>query len=196
MLACHGVAGGMWSSCRHFPMSLLKRFELWVLLMLIGGGLWYVFNLEDDESGRARIPIAAEGTASLGQAEPAPRFSLQKTTLTRDGDHFLAEIEVHCRNDRQQVLELGPPGTRLLAAGGQEAPVFFLPFQPPAKIPASGEMDVTLRYWLSYDEINGPLSLLIGKDTIPVKVGGFEIGMLADKQSRSFPGTAWKSKPD
>lgn len=173
-------------------MSLLKRFELWVLLMLIGGGLWYVFSLEDTNRGRA--PIAAEEPPTTDQAEPPPRFSLQKTTLTRDGDHFLVEIEIHFRNDRQQMLELALPGTRLLAAGGQEVPVFFLPFQPPVKIPALEEMDVTLRYWLSYDEINGPLSLLIDKDTIPVKVGGFEIDMLSDKQSRSFPGTEWKSK--
>jgi len=173
-------------------MSLLKRFELWVLLILIGGGLWYVFNLEDAEKGRA--PIAAEEPVGSDPAEAVPRFSLQKTTLTRDGDHFLAEIEIHCRNDRNQPLELAAPGTRLLAAGGQEVEAFFLPFQPPVRIPALGEMDVTLRYWLSHDEINGPLSLRIDEDTIPVKVGGFEIDMLPDKQSRSFPGTEWKSK--
>lgn len=175
-------------------MSLLKRFELWVLLILIGGGLWYVINLEDGEKGPGRAPIAAEDPASTGQAEPPPRLSLQKTTLTRDGDHFLAEIEIHCRNDQPQALELVPPGTRLLAAGGQEVAAFFLPFQPPVKIPALGEMDVSLRYWLSHDEINGPVSLSIDKDTIPVKVGGFEIDLLPDKQSRSFPGTEWKSK--
>ena len=33
-------------------MSLFKRFEVWVLLILIGGGLWYVFQIEEaDEEG-------------------------------------------------------------------------------------------------------------------------------------------------
>lgn len=175
-------------------MSLLKRLELWVLLILIGGGLWYVFTLEDSENGQGRPAIVTEEPASTGQVKPVTHFSLQKTTLTRDGDHFLAEIEIHCRNDQQQALDLVPPGTRLVAAGGQEVAAFFLPFEPAIKIPAAGEKDVTLRYWLSHDQINGPVSLLIDKETIPVKIGGFEIDMLSDKQSRSFPGTEWKSK--
>ena len=92
------------------------------------------------------------------------------------------------------MLKLIPPSTRLMAAGGQEVPAFFLPFQTPVKIPASGEKNATLRYWLSHDEINGPVSLKIDNEMIPVKTGGFEMNLLPDKQSRSFAGTDWSSK--
>ncbi len=177
-------------------MSLLKRFELWVLLILIGGGLWYIFQEAGVEPGRGRAPIAAKIPEPANQVEAVSRFSLQQTTVTRDGDHFLVEIQIHCRNDQNQMLTLAAPGTRLLAAGGQEVPVFFLPFQEPVKIPPLGEKEITLRYWLSYDEINGPVSLDIGKDSIPIKVGGFKTDKLADKQSRSFHGTEWESEPD
>ncbi|NOY00686.1 MAG: hypothetical protein GXP30_13275 [Verrucomicrobia bacterium] len=61
-------------------------------------------------------------------------------------------------------------------------------------MPKSSEGDVTLRYWLNSDDINGPVSLLIESDTIPIKSGGFEIESLPDKQSRSYTDTNWNSK--
>lgn len=175
-------------------MALLKRFELWLLLILIGGGLFYVFNIENagDEQGRA--PITTNDPDGPDKPEPPPRFTLQKTTITRDGDHFLAEITIRCRNEKEQALKLIPPGTRLMAAGGQEIPTFFLPFQPVIQVPKSSEADVTLRYWLNSDDINGPVSLLIESDTIPIKNGDFEIESLPDKQSRSYTDTNWNSK--
>ena len=175
-------------------MAVLKRFELWLLLILISGGLLYVFNIEnaDDEHGRA--PITTTDADDSVVPEPLPRYSLQKTTLTRDGDHFLAEITIHCRNDHEQALKFISPGTRLMAAGGQEIPAFFLPFQPASQVPKSSEADVTLRYWLSNDDIIGPVSLQINEDIIPIKRGGFKIEALPDKQSLSFTDTDWSSK--
>ncbi len=173
-------------------MALLKRFELWLLLILIGGGLFYVINIQDADQGRA--PIRASNPIDSEKPAPPPRFSLQKTTITRDGDHFLAEIKIHCRNEHGQTLKLSPHDTRLLAAGGQEIPAFFLPFQPSPQVPESSEADVILRYWLSQDDINGPISLQIDKDSIPIKIGAYEPDALPDKQSRSFTGTNWNSK--
>ena len=175
-------------------MVLLKRFELWVLLILISGGLFYVFNIENADEEQGRAPITASDPNDSDQPEPPPRFTLQKTIVTRDGDHFLAEITIHCRNDHEQPLELISPSTRLMAASGQEVPAFFLPFQAKAQVPDSSEADVTLRYWLSNDDINGPVSLQIDEDTIQIKSGGFEIDTLPDKKSRSFTGTNWSSK--
>jgi len=165
-----------------------------MLLILIGGGLFYVFNIQDADVVQGRAPITAAESDQADNVEPTPRFSLQKTTITRDGNHFLAEINIHCRNENERALELIPPGTRLLAAGDHEVPAFFLPFQVPVKVPAAGEMDITLRYWLSHDEINGPVSLNIDNEIVPVKTGGFADDVLSDKQSRSFTGTDWNKK--
>ena len=175
-------------------MSLLKRFELWVLLILIGGGLFYVFNIDDSDDDYGRAPITATDPDIPDKPEPLPRFSLQKTTITRDGNHFLAEIEIRCRNDHKQALELNSSGTRLWAAGGNEVHPFFLPFQAPVKIQSLEETDITLRFWLSHDDINGPIFMQINDDTIPVKIGGFKANILPDKHSRSFTGTDWSSK--
>ena len=174
-------------------MALLKRFELWLLLILIGSGLFYVFNIEapDDEYGRE--PISPE-PSQIAKSEPPPRFSLNKTTITRDGDHFLAEIEIHIRNEHKQPLEHNPPNIRLWAAGGNEVPEFFLPFQSPVKTLEPGETNTTLRFWLTLDDINGSVSLQINNDTIPVKTGDFKADVLPDKQSRSFTGTNWSPK--
>lgn len=175
-------------------MSLLKRFELWVLLIFIGGGLFYIFNMQGIDNKNERAPITAPSPDVSDKSEPSPRFSLQKTTISRDGDHFLAEIMLNCRNDHKQALALVSPGTRLMAAGGQEIPAFFLPFQAPPEIPASTEKNVTLRYWLNHEQINGPVSLKIDTETVSIKTGGFEIDILPDKQSRSFTGTDWSPK--
>ena len=43
-------------------------------------------------------------------------------------------------------------------------------------------------------DINGPVTLQIGEETIPIKTGGFEANTLPDKQSRSFTGTDWSHK--
>jgi len=175
-------------------MSLLKRFELWVLLILIGGGLFYVFNIQDASDEYGRAPITATDSDSSDEPEPPPRFSLRKTTITRDGDNFLAEIDLFWRIDRTQTPKLNSPGTRLLAAGDREIPTFFLPFQAPVQVPESGEVAITLRYWLSRDDIAGPLSLHIEKDIISVKTGEFDAEELPEKQSRSFTDNDWSTK--
>lgn len=171
-------------------MAMLKRFEIWLLLILIGGGLFYVFNIQtpDNEFGREPIPPEPD---QIAKPEPLPRFSLNKTTITRDGDHFIAEIEILIRNDQNQSAEQNPPNIRLWAAGGNEVPEFFLPFQAPVNTRKPGESQSTFRFWLSQDDINGPVSLQIDNDTIPVKTGEFKADILPDKQSRSFTGTNW-----
>ncbi len=179
-------------------MALLKRFELWLLLILIAGGLYYVLNLQplDKTTGRKPITRAQTDPEQKPTKQAQPRFSLQKTTLSRDGDHFLAQIEIECQKDSDQTLLLNPPDTQLLAAGAREVPVFFLPFHKPTPIPESKGKTFTLRYWLTADNLKGPLTLKIAHSTLPIKTGEFKTDDLPDQQSRSFTSSQWVSKPN
>ncbi len=179
----------------HIYMTLLKRFELWLLLILIGGGLYYVLNLSPSEQTTGQRPAIANATEEINTNKPPVRFVLQKTIISRDDDHFLIEIEVLCHNPNAEALLLPPDTTQLFAANGQPAATFFLPFQAPRAVPANSEKSITLRYWLNHDSFKGPISLKIDGEHIKIKNSRFDSDSLADTESLTFTTADWTPKP-
>lgn len=143
-------------------MHLLKRIELWVLLLLIVAGLAWVFtsgNGEDDsgDDGAARVE---EGGAPL---------RLHRCVLKRDYANARLDIELRVRNDSPGPLPMQAPKVKLLTGKGREVPSFFLPFDAVPEVAAKSTQDVQLRYWLETADLQGALTLEVDGKPLPVK---------------------------
>lgn len=174
-------------------MALFKRFELWLLLILIGGGLYYVLLLQTPKKSNGRAPLTQAHNETDIKPSPldTPRFTLKKTSLTRDGDHFMVQIDMQCQQSSSEALQLQTPHTQLLASGAREMKVFFLPFQPKPTLAEAKGKTFTLRYWLTRDDLKSPLTLKIGSTKVPVKSAHFDPDSLPDKHSKTFTTTEW-----
>ncbi|MCF6313519.1 MAG: hypothetical protein L3J39_13825 [Verrucomicrobiales bacterium] len=175
-------------------MALFKRFELWLLLILIGGGLYYVLQVESPKHDRGREPLSQieDEPTTQPAAQDTPRFSLEKTTITRDGDHFIVQIDLQCQQSSGKTLRLQTPHTQLLASGARAMEVFFLPFQPQPTLAEAEGKTFTLRYWLTRDDLKSPLTLKIDNTEVPIKKSAhFDPDSLPTQQSKTFTTAEW-----
>ncbi|HEY1081094.1 MAG TPA: hypothetical protein VGE29_02470 [Prosthecobacter sp.] len=144
-------------------MSFLKRFEVWLLILLcIGAGAWvFITDREQDGNPESLDPAAAVST------EPAVK--ILRCTLERDYGNARLDIELRYRNASPRPLILQPPDVRLLTADGKEVPPFVLAVEKFPQIAAQTAQDVRLRYWLDKTQLQGGLTLDIRGATAPVK---------------------------
>jgi len=143
-------------------MSFLKRFEVWLLILLsLGASIW-VFTTDSDPGLGEQEPIATD-------AAPEAGLNIHRCTLERDYGNARLDIELRYRNTSPRPLILLPPDVKLLTADGKEVPPFTLPVEKPAQIAAQTAQDVRLRYWLDKSHLQGSLTLEIRGEKAEVK---------------------------
>ncbi len=152
-------------------MGVLKRFEVWVLLALVAGGLFFVFTQQGSrdgalQPGKEEKPEEKTGGPSSATISP---LKLQSIVIERDGDHAVLDLAVRYENQSSGPLDLRPPESRLLAAEGEEIPEFILPFAPSPVVPADSEAEVSLQFWLPVSRLEGSLELDVAGDRLLVK---------------------------
>jgi len=168
-------------------MNPFKRIELWVLLAMIVAGMVYVFT---SNPGGGDGPLTGTGTG--GPAPKDKELVLHKSTLERDYGNVRLDIDLKVRNDSSDKLVMQSPAVRLLASSGKEVPSFFLPFDALPEIPAKSSQDVQLRYWLSTDDLKGPLTLEVKGKTLEVKSAQpVDIATLKNGEKKVIKGTVW-----
>ncbi len=166
-------------------MQLFKRIELWILLLPLVVGLFFVFGSRPHE-GAGGLPDAPNATA-----EDAP-LKIHRCVLTRDYGNGQLDIEVRLRNDSADKLVLQSPKARLLTEKGREVPGFFLPFQPQPEVPAKSTQDVELRYWLDAADLDGALKLDVNGKTVDVKSSkAFDLNSLKNTEKKTFSPSEW-----
>jgi len=143
-------------------MSFLKRFEVWLLIVLSLGAAIWVFTTDSDPGLGEPEPIATD-------AAPEAALKIHRCTLERDYGNARLDIELRYRNTSPRPLSLQPPDVRLLTADGKEVPPFILPVEKPPQIAAQTAQDVRLRYWLDKSHLQGPLTLEIRGEKAEVK---------------------------
>lgn len=143
-------------------MHLLKRIELWILLLLIAAGLAWVFT-----SGNGEDDPGDDGTAQV-EDSGAP-LRLHRCVLKRDYANARLDIELRVRNDSPDTLAMQAPKVKLLTGKGREVPSFFLPFDAVPEVAPKSTQDVQLRYWLETADLQGALSLEVDGKTLEVK---------------------------
>ena len=178
--------------CHHArpAVNFFKRIEVIILLLLAAGGAAFVL-LSDHGSPDAGAPD--EPPPPAGGAGASETDQLHRITIERDFGNARLDLEVRVVNRGTSKLVLQPPLVRLLTGDGREAPPFFLPFNPPAEVPAGSAQTVRLRYWLERADLNGALRLAIADESLEVKSAApFDLDTLENKKPVVLGGAAWK----
>ncbi|MGI9244733.1 MAG: hypothetical protein ACR2RV_28275 [Verrucomicrobiales bacterium] len=191
-------------------MSIFKRVEVWILLVLAVAGLVYVL-LSQQESPPGRAPgqqatrpdsagsIDSSPDAKAPTTEPqTPAFDsggqleVTRVRVNRNGREYLTEVDFSYDNQTQETLRTIEDG-KLITASGKALPVFFVAFTgAPPELPAAQKSDATVRFQLGSEDIIGELSLDVGGQRTPVKSArSFDPEAIASRESKSFNSTEW-----
>lgn len=163
-------------------MSFLKRFEVWLLLILAAGAAAFVLlqSGAPDEDG----PLVTDTTPALAKKEP----TILGLTLERDHGNARLDIDVRLTNPNARRLLLVPPAVRLLNAKGAEVPAFILPVEPPPELPPSTEATAKLRFWLEQEDLAGKLTLELVGTPLEVKPDkAFDLETLKNAEPKRQP---------
>ncbi|RFC44384.1 MAG: hypothetical protein DVB23_002330 [Verrucomicrobia bacterium] len=151
-------------------MSLLRRFEFWVVTAFVLFGAAYVWvtqSLHQRLQAPPEVvqvvldPVAPppppEGGAEAAQSLP---FAVESVSWRAEGTvHWLLEMKVRYRNDSEAPEVLARPKAGVVTGGGEEVPPFFLAAAPLPQVPPKTESTVELRYWLGDQQARGELWL-------------------------------------
>ncbi len=154
-------------------MAILKRFELWMLLVFATAGVGFVlFTHHSEKNAVEEDESPAVPNLAAGPSQPKAPFAIEAAKLTPDdqSEHWLLELQVRYRNQTAEPLELASPQARLKTDSGAEVPDFFLAFSPPPKVPPEAEEVVDLRYWLDTRHRGEDLWLSILDERVPVEL--------------------------
>jgi hypothetical protein len=162
-------------------MQFLKRFEVWLLLVIgLGAAVWV---LTDKPS--------LEGDAvALEPTEAVPALVIHRCILERDYGNARLDIELRYQNASPRPLILQPPDVRLLTTPGNEVPPFILASEKPPEISAQIAKNVRLRYWLDEAHLKGGLSLDIRGTKAEVKSdAALDLNQLENQKAKTWTGS-------
>ncbi len=170
-------------------MSLLKRPEFIILLLLAAGGAVFVLTSRPEGDGGA----SPQADALTANAPGDAKSRIHRLTLERDYGNARLDIDIRVANREAKQLVLQPPEARLFTGKGREVPAFFLPFSPPPEIAAGATGDVQLRYWLEKADLESSLRLEIRGESIELKSAApFDLEKLENKKPKTLSPGEWK----
>jgi hypothetical protein len=142
-------------------MRLFQRFEFWLLLALAAGaGLFVLLTQKPRE-----VELVSQSVPTTVQ-QPGV---VEELTLTRDHGNVRLDIGARLTNSTARDLQLVSLNVALRGAKGREVPLFFLPSQPPPKLPAQSTSQVLLRFWLESEDLAGSLVLEFMRQRMEIK---------------------------
>jgi hypothetical protein len=136
--------------------TILKRFEIWLLFVLVISGFWWAYQVKPIvetqilESSNPRIPSSSI-TAQPGlEAAPADATLLvvRKVNVTPLDQGTIVELTLLGCSGTDQPVALDSDNVELLTADGEGVHRFFTPFEPDPMLAADEKSLVTLKYWL------------------------------------------------
>ena len=164
-------------------MSILKRPEVWVLLILAVVGVGYVMTT----GGGGEDP--ADGGA--GTAVVAGKLAVQKIELTRDYGNARLDLKIRYDNRGGAEIAVMRPDVALLR-GDVMVDEFFLAGDFPAPIAADSQGAAVLKYWLKPEDLTGALVLRVKGDTVVVKgEGTFDLESVENQKSVTLSAGQW-----
>ena len=183
-------------------MSIFKRIEVWLLLVLSVAGLVYVL-LNQQEDVAERFPRTAPATrppASAAPAaatknpvfEPGGQLEVKGVRVDRNGGEYLTEVTFSYDNQSDRTLRT-IDDAKLITASGKSLPVFFLAFKgAPPEFPAKQKSTATVRFELGGEDIIGELHLDVGGQRQPIKSPrSFDPEAIASRSSKTFNSPDW-----
>lgn len=134
---------------------VLKRFEIWLLLAVVGVLIYVALQPVEPEVEEAPAPIATAvlpGVESKPSTEAAetpedyPAVALDSITVKKSGEGSLVEITILARSTTDS--EVSDAAISAMTASGEPVERFFEPFRETAMLFPDEESLVTTRWWL------------------------------------------------
>lgn len=144
-------------------MNVLRRVEVWGLLVLVAAGLiWVAVDHKRRQGG--------DGDAGADGPSAIRNLRVTHTRITPHAAHRQLRIEFTATNTGPEPFETRAPGVRLIDAAGNELPHFFAPGAfPPALAPGAAGASWG-EFWLTAAQVAGPLTLEVGGRRTEVRV--------------------------
>ena len=183
-------------------LSIFKRIEVWILLVLAVAGLVYVLLSRQEHHAErapqapppARQPArpAPTNTAPESAYDPGGALEVKSVRVKRNGGEYLTEIDFDYDNQTEETLRT-IDAARLITASGKSLPAFFLAFTgAPAELPAKQRSAATVRFGLSSEDIIGELELDVGGQRKAIKSArSFDPEAIASRESKTFNSLDW-----
>lgn len=187
-------------------MNIFKRFEIWVLLLLLVAATAFVLLTSREEPDlETALPPAPGSTAAAQQATPqetAP-FTVDRIELKRDYDNGILQVHLTYDNRTGSDLQLVSPAAKLLGGPdpekgdeAEEIAAFFLAFAPPPTIPSGGSSAAVLKFWVEKRHLENALWLQILQDRQDIKSPApFDLESIPNQETRVLEGTDWVAIP-
>jgi len=130
--------------------TILKRFEIWLLLALVAAGLWWSFQVKPINETVATKPLTAQPD-EITEVAPVDSTLLEvrKVSLTPLDKGTIVELTLLGRSGTDEPVSLGTDSVELLTTEGEGIHRFFTPFDPDPMLAADEKSLVTLKYWLN-----------------------------------------------
>ena len=119
-------------------------------------------------------------------------FVVKSIVARRSAGHLHLMLSAQVKNTGGAALTLAPPAAQLLA-GTRAVERFIAPGLEPAVIPAGGEGDAEMHWWLEAQDLSGSLTVEIGGSRAEIKTAaGFALDLLPEGRAVSLAFPDWK----
>lgn len=137
-------------------LVIFKRFEIWLLLLLVTGLVIFAFQSEPDlEKPVAPKTAEAEVSENPDAPDSPTQPSIQENSIvikevkvTPAGTGMIVELTVAGRSTSGSDLLLDESTVSATTSKGESVPLFFEPFREPSLLLASEDSLATVRWWL------------------------------------------------
>ncbi len=156
-------------------LAVFKRYEVWLLLLLIAGLFWLAFTpspvtgltlsrgkvvKEDPKSG------PTDNSATNDPSAPKPSIVLRDVHIEESSGGQIVETRLEGISPTGSDLRLDGSAVQAISGDGNRIPLFFEPFQKDAILTAHENRTVTLRWWMVKPKKN--FTLMLAGVEIPV----------------------------
>lgn len=173
-------------------LSIFKRIEVWILLVLTMAGLVFVLLSRDTADPFDESPKPKPAAPSTSKLESTSPITYQTTQLRREGENYIAELSLSFDNQTDAPIR-SIDDAKLITGSGRSIPIFFLAFTgTPPVFPANTKSDATLRFSLLGEDIVGNLTLDIAGERQEIKsTRSFDPEAIAKNESVTFKQLDW-----
>lgn len=135
-------------------LTILKRFEIWLLFALIGVAIWWALGADPNpvSAGATKVPDTENGgsntntTTAVEQSQSL--LEVKKVDFTPEAQGGVVEVTLLGRSGTDEQVTLDDRNIEMLTSEGETIRRFFVPFSPDPQLAPNESSMVTLKYWL------------------------------------------------
>lgn len=136
-------------------LVIFKRFEIWLLLVLVAGLIWFAFRPEPDPLGNQPKSVAVlidnKGKEEKETPEESPKdegLRVEEVKVLDSSGGKIVELTLLGSSDTGEDIVLDDSRLVATTSTGARLPLFFEPFRELAVLRTGEDSLVTLKYWL------------------------------------------------